>query len=163
MRINSLSKIIGITTIAAAAVGCTRKPLKPMPQELIPTEITHNLDSLSKESQRILNDTTYKFYGNDTLRLNKDFAENPQYFQRKIDSKAKKADKTVKMGKYTKLEPMFFNNRMMLYPKTHYIEEKGHIEHKAVIKNPQILTTDSINMYIPVEYYGKINPKATKK
>lgn len=163
MKINSLSKIIGITTIAAAAVGCTRKPLKPMPQELIPAEITHKMDSLSKESQKILNDTTYKFYGNDTLRLNKDFAENPQYFQRKIEHHAQKTDKIVKVGQYTTFEPLFFNNKMMLYPKTHYIEEKGHMEHKAVIKNPQILTTDSINMYVPVEYYGKINPKATKE
>lgn len=163
MRINSLAKIVGITAIAATTAGCVRKPLKPMPQELISTELTHKMDSLSKESQKILNDTTYKFYGYDTLRINKDFVENPQYFQQEIDSNAKKADKTVRTGQYTKLEPLFYNNKMMLYPKTHYIEEKGHMEHKAVIKNPQILTPDSINMYVPVEYYGKINPKATKE
>ncbi len=163
MRINNLSKIVGISAIAATTTGCVRKPLKPMPQELISTEITHKMDSLSKETQKILNDTTYKFYGYDTLRINKDFAENPQYFQQKMASKAKNADKIVKTGQYTKLEPIFFNNKMMLYPKTHYIEEKEHTEHKAVITKPAILTTDSTDMYVPVEYYGKINPKVTKE
>lgn len=163
MRINNLSKIIGITAITSASIGCTRKPLSSMPEELISKEITQKMDSLSKETQKTLEDTTYKFYGYDTLKINKNFSEKPEDFQDKINSKAKSADKTVVTGQYTKLEPIFFNNKMHLYPKTHFIEEKAHLNHRAVIKNPQIYTTDSTDMYVPVEYYGKINPKAIEE
>lgn len=50
----------------------------------------------------------------------------------------------------------------MRVPKTKYVYAGEHINHKAVIKDPKIFTTDSTDMYIPVEYYGQINPKVSK-
>ena len=70
----------------------------------------------------------------------------------------------VVVDKYTALEPLYpwKPASPMRVPKTKYVYAGEHINHKAVIKDPKIFTTDSTDMYIPVEYYGQINPKVSK-
>lgn len=111
-----------------------------------------------------MNDTTYHFYGRDTLKLNKNFADKTEKFLKEINKQAKSNDKQVVVDKYTALEPLYpwKPASPMRVPKTKYVYAGEHINHKAVIKDSKIFTTDSTDMYIPVEYYGQINPKVSK-
>ena len=149
MKINKLTGYLAVSTLLAACVSSTNKTFKPLPENLIPEQIEHKVDSLSKETKKIMNDTTYHFYGRDTLKLNK---------------QAKSNDKQVVVDKYTALEPLYpwKPASPMRVPKTKYVYAGEHINHKAVIKDSKIFTTDSTDMYIPVEYYGQINPKVSK-
>ena len=148
MKINKLTGYLAVSTLLAACVSSTNKTFKPLPENLIPEQIEHKVDSLSKETKKIMNDTTYHFYGRDTLK----------------HKQAKSNDKQVVVDKYTALEPLYpwKPASPMRVPKTKYVYAGEHINHKAVIKDSKIFTTDSTDMYIPVEYYGQINPKVSK-
>ena len=150
MKINKLTGYLAVSTLLAACVSSTNKTFKPLPENLIPEQIEHKVDSLSKETKKIMNDTTYHFYGRDTLKLNKNFADKTEKFLKEINN--------------TALEPLYpwKPASPMRVPKTKYVYAGEHINHKAVIKDPKIFTTDSTDMYIPVEYYGQINPKVSK-
>lgn len=164
MKINKLTGYLAVSTLLAACVSSTNKTFKPLPENLIPEQIEHKVDSLSKETKEIMNDTTYHFYGRDTLKLNKNFADKTEKFLKEINKQAKSNDKQVIVDKYTALEPLYpwKPASPMRVPKTKYVYAGEHINHKAVIKDSKIFTTDSTDMYIPVEYYGQINPKVSK-
>ncbi len=164
MKINKLTGYLAATTILTACVPSANKTLKPLPENLIPERIEHKLDSLSKKTKEITNDTTYHFYGRDTLELNKNFADKTEKFLKSINKQAESKNKRVVVSKYTDLEPLYpwKPASPIRVPKTKYIYANEHINHKAVIKEPKIFTTDSTDMYVPVEYYGQINPKGSK-
>ena len=134
MKINKLTGYLAVSTLLAACVSSTNKTFKPLPENLIPEQIEHKVDSLSKETKKIMNE------------------------------QAKSNDKQVIVDKYTALEPLYpwKPASPMRVPKTKYVYAGEHINHKAVIKDSKIFTTDSTDMYIPVEYYGQINPKVSK-
>ena len=162
MKINNL-KTLSLSVLLASATACTHKSFKPMPQEYIPCGIKESVDSFSKESQNILKDTSYKCYGYDTVKITPKDVRSISDFGKKLDSKAKEKDKSVITKSYTVMEPVFFNNKMHLYPQVKHKYEKEHMEQKGIIKDVTFLTTDSTDIYIPVEYYGKDNPNVKKK
>ena len=67
--INNFVKFSTAAAVIATTSGCVKKPYREMPKDSIPQGVEQKVDSFSKCSQRILNDTTYKYYGKDTLRL----------------------------------------------------------------------------------------------
>ena len=85
MKINKLTGYLAVSTLLAACVSSTNKTFKPLPENLIPEQIEHKVDSLSKETKKIINDTTYHFYGRDTLKLNKNFADKTEKFLKEIN------------------------------------------------------------------------------
>ena len=59
--------------------------------------------------------------------------------------------------------PIYNAKSTTYYPQVRYKYANEHVNQKAVVKDAKIFTTDSTDMYVPVEYYGQINPKTLKK
>ena len=47
MKINKLTGYLAVSTLLAACVSSTNKTFKPLPENLIPEQIEHKVDSLS--------------------------------------------------------------------------------------------------------------------
>ena len=111
------------------------------------------MDSLAKESKKILSDTTYKYFADDTIRI-------PSYleciipeFQQRIQESAKRTIPMKTVGT-TKTETY--------YPMLHqYISGKriikAHLynDPKVVIDNSKYYNVTGQDVYVPVKYYGK--------
>ena len=83
--------------------------------------------------------------------------------QKKMDKRAKEKDKSVVVGSHMVMVPIYTDKRTTLMPQWHNDYAKIHINQKAIVKDTKVFTTDSTDIYIPVEYYGQINPKTLKK
>lgn len=160
MRINTITKTMILSTLIAGASACQRKPLVEMPEEFISRETKQTLDSIKEQSQNILNDTTYGVYGYDTLRIAQPISLNQ--LKENIDYIAKKNDKQVIVGKFTVMTPVRVGKTTTYHPRVHYKYASEHINQKAVIKSDKMFTTDSTDLYVPVEYYGQKNPEVTR-
>lgn len=164
--INNFIKFTTAAAVIATTSGCVKKPYREMPKDSIPQGVEQKVDSLSKSSQKILNDTTYKYYGKDTLHLRMmpgGTATSIDELQKQINEAAKNSDKRVIVGSYTVMMPLYNGKSTTYYPQVRYKYAKEHVNQKAVVKDAKIFTTDSTDMYVPVEYYGQINPKTLKK
>lgn len=163
---NNFIKFTTAAAVIATTSGCVKKPYREMPKDSIPQGVEQKVDSLSKSSQRILNDTTYKYYGKDTLHLRMmpdGTTTSVNELQDQINKIAKSNDERVVIGSYTAMIPMYNGKSTTYYPQVRHHYADKHMNQKAVVKDAKIFTTDSTDMYIPVEYYGQINPKTLKK
>jgi len=162
MRVGNVFKT-GIISgmMSFCTTSCKKAPYKAVQKSNIPTELVTKLDSLSQESKKILNDTTYRFFGYDTLEINNKLINKTEDFVRGLDKKAKKNTPKVKVGEH-------FENLMIpkrgggfdIIPtmKTDY--EPAFKDQKVVLKSDSLYTTDGKNLFVPAEYYGRKNPKA---
>lgn len=162
MKINTIIKTTLASALIATVSACQRKPLVEMPKENIPQEVEYSLKSINKQSQKVLNDTTYKFYGYDTIRIDGRSPIEPAQLKKEFDKRAEAKDKKVEIDRHTTMQPILVGKTRVLKPHTHYTYASEHINHQAVIKSDKIFTTDSTDIFIPVEYYGQINPKTIK-
>ena len=134
--------------------ACNKPNFRPTTNPYILSEKTLPcLDSLAKESKKILSDTTYKYFAVDTIRI-------PSYleciipkFQQRIQESAKRTIPMKTVGT-TKTETY--------YPMLHqYISGKRIIkvplynDPKVVIDNSKYYTVTGQEVYVPVKYYGK--------
>ena len=165
MKLNNIYKLaIFSSLLTASTVSCVKKPLKEIQTTYLPEKAMIKLDSISKESQKVLQDTSYHFYGYDTLELNiNELKTEPEKIVKKLDKKAKQNTPRSVVRTYTVMEPMFFNNKMKLYPKIKHDYEPNFIKQKAIIKDIKLFTKDSTDFYVPVEYYGIPNQKVLNK
>ena len=162
MRINKITNCVLASALITASTSCSKKPFKQMSKDRIPLMVERKIDSLAKQSKQILKDTTYKYFGKDTLRLSDTEASTKQ-IQKKMDKRAKEKDKSVVVGSHMVMVPIYTDKRTTLMPQWHNDYAKIHINQKAIVKDTKVFTTDSTDIYIPVEYYGQINPKTLKK
>lgn len=163
--INNLIRFTTAAAVITATGGCAKRSYKEMPKHLIPNVVKQKVDSLKIESEKILKDTTYKYYGKDTLHLSLmdgGGATNVKELQKQLNDIAKRNDKRFVESSYTYMMPISNGKTTTLYPQVGYNYADVHINQKALVKDAKIFTTDSTNMYIPVEYYGQINPKYKK-
>lgn len=162
MRVGSIVKTGIVSGLMAISTGCQKAPFKPMLS--VPKNVTQKVDSLIKESEKVTKDTSYIFYGNDTLELTDKFVKNTPEFLQKLNKKAVKNTPKVKTGQH--LENQMIPKRgggfdIIPVMKTDY--SPAYTNQKVVIKSPSIYTRDGKDMYVPVEYYGKNNPELTNK
>ena len=159
MKLNNIYKLaIFSSLLTASTASCVKKPLKEIQTTYLPEKAMIKLDSISKESQKVLLDTSYHFYGYDTLELNiNELKTEPKTIVEKLDRKAKQNTPS------TVMKPMFFNNKMKLYPKIKHDYEPNFINQKVIIKDIKLFTRDSTDFYVPVEYYGIPNQKVLNK
>lgn len=162
MRISGIKyiKTFALSSLLiAGAPSCVNKPYVEMPRENVSENVKTTLDSLVDETSKIKSDTSYIFYGRDTLLLWEDFDEKTDRYLKKINSESKsKAPQTVVDRKIV-LIPTRVGNTTSMRQHVRVVKESDYIETKAVIPSNQIFTKDSVAMYVPVEYYGKSNPK----
>lgn len=141
--------------LAVSSAACKRSVnFTPLAKESLQPKTAQVLDSLVKEGQKILEDSEYISLGYDTLELTKDFSERPDKFIKKANHnlKHKYNDKVVFLLENNSI---FDNsNRIGSAPKK-YI----YIDKTTVIPDSKTYTTDGKTVFVPVEYYGKVNPE----
>lgn len=148
--------------LSVSAVSCKKAPLKPI--NTVRKEYAAKLDSLITEGKKITNDTTYHFFGRDTLEIGDAFVKNTSKAVKDLDKTAKKHTPKFETGKslHTEMIPKSGGGFDMIpVIKPDYVPQ--YVNQKTVVTSDKVFTSDGKDMYIPVEYYGQNNPKAVKK
>lgn len=152
-------KAVSLAALMAVSVSACKRPTNYvyMPKENIPQRTTVVLDSLVKEGEKISQNTDYMYLGGDTLELNKDFSQNPSKFMFIANMIARDNfnDKVcTQENNYTGYPECASSQRYNGF-------KNVYIDKTAIIPNSEVLTTDSTDKYIPVKYYGQINPEVS--
>ena len=156
IRINSIKTGLVSALFALSALSCQKQHYKPLPAEYIPQKTYSNLDSLIKEGEKITSDPSFIQLGYDTVELNKDFAHNPKEFNAKVNERLsdKYNDKIITIDDtYSYTDPQGKGLIDVLHKTNMYTNKT------AVLKSNKLFTTNNNNMFVPVEYYAKFNPK----
>ena len=118
-----------------------------MSEENIEPIYQKTVDMLVAETDEYLNDSNYKTYETDTVRVPWTFTRNPKAFLKKLQRDAKYKVPKVKIEDSTEVSP-----KSITKPK--------FIEPKAAISSNEFFTRGSSKkIYIPVTYLGKPNPE----
>lgn len=142
---------VGLMSVMTA---CNKPNFRPTTNPYILSEKTLPcLDSLAKESKKILSDTTYKYFADDTIRI-------PSYleciipkFQQRIQESAKRTIPMKTLGT-TKTETYYPMLRQFISGKR-IIKVPLYNDPKVVIDNSKYYTATGQDVYVPVKYYGK--------
>lgn len=162
MRVGNIIKtgvLAGMMSVGVSS--CKKAPFQKMSADKVSTEVVTKLDSLKQEGAKLVQDTTYKFFGYDTLKITRNLTENTDKFVKKIDKEAKANTPKVKVGEH--FENMMIPKRgggFDLIPTMKTDFEPAYINQKAIVTSDALYTTNGKDMYVPVEYFGKKNPKA---
>ena len=165
MKVSQIIKTGIISTMLVSGVtSCKKVPFSHVQKTNLPKEVTGKLDSLSLITQKIKNDKTYYHFGNDTLEITDKLTKKPAEYLKKLNNQAIKNTPTVKTGTHTEIQMIpktggGFTQIFVVKP----TKEPKYIEQKAVINPENIYTRDGKDYYVPVEYYGKHNPKISEK
>ena len=151
-------RAVSLAAMMAVTVSACKKPANfvPVSKDYIQPKTTAILDSLVKEGKKISENTDCVYLGSDTLELNKDFSKNPARFLNKATmiARDKFNDKVyTKKYDYTPSYPECVSTKRNSEFKDMYIDKT------AIIPNAETFTTDSTDIYVPVEYYGRVNPE----
>lgn len=111
------------------------------------------MDSLAKESSKILSDTTYKHFANDTIRIPSYLECIVPKFKQRIQETAKRTIpmKTVGVAKTETYYPMLHQN----ISGKRIVRAPLYEDPKVVINNSIYYTATGQDVYVPVKYYGK--------
>lgn len=154
MRVRNIILTSLIAGSQLAVTSCKRAPLRPMPEKQIQPIVTQKIDSIAKETQKILKISEYQKFGQDTLELTKDFLSNPKKFVAKINKSATRNTPEECVGSYTVMTQIYNGKSTITIPQIRHIYEDEYKNAKAVISSTKIFTRDNKDMYMPVEYYG---------
>ena len=162
MRISALGnlKTFALSSLLlSGATSCVQKSYVEMPQEKVSAEVKATLSTMINETSEVKNDTSYILYGKDTLLLWSDVASKQKRYLQNINNAASSNTPQTVVDRKIVLIPSRVGNTTIMRQHVRVVKEPNYIETKAVIPSDKILTRDSVAMYIPVEYYGKHNPK----
>ena len=156
MRISGIVKTSLIAFTVAGISACKKLPYKSV--EAIPLTVSSKLNLLHHKTQNIKRDTTYHFFGYDTLEINNKFYSNIREYIKEINESAVKNTPKTKVGKH--LERQMIPKRgggfdQIFVWKNDY--KPDYKEQKAVVVSDSVYTTNGSDYYIPVEYYGRKN------
>ena len=156
MRIRNIILSSLIAGSQFAVTSCKKAPLKPMSEKYIQPVVTQKIDSIAKETQKILQNSKYQKFGEDTLELTKDFLSNTKNFVDNINHSATIHIPEECVATYVVMTPIPIYNAKSLQtiPKLKRIYEDIYKNAKAVISSTKIFTRNNEDMYVPVEYYG---------
>lgn len=164
MKIYNILKTSVLTTAVISGLNsCERKSYKLVPQENIQKNIRIKLDSFSRESKKILKNTSYEFYDSDMIKLDSTFETNTNKFINTLKNRAqKKNDKVIEYSRVM-LTPLFYENKSEVHAVIRHKYTNKYLSPKVVLKKVQLYTTDNKDKYIQVEYFGIANPKVSNK
>ena len=154
MRIRNIILTSLIAGSQFAVTSCKKAPLRPMAENAIQPVVTQKIDSIAKETQKILQNSKYQKFGEDTLKLTKDFFSNPKKFVDNMNKFAAVHSPEECVGAYTEMIQIHNGNSITTIPKLRQIYEDVYKNAKAVISSTKIFTRNNRDMYVPVEYYG---------
>lgn len=142
--------------LLALSVACThnKMPYVEMPRENMSPATIKNINDLTEKSKSITQDSRYVKYGEDTLEITNKSLKKTAAFQKKLNTIASAHVEQIVTSMY--LKPVPYGKSIVMVPKYNYSPK--YTNPIAIVK-PPILTRDSLDMYVPVEYYGIPNPK----
>ena len=143
-----------LTGLMSAMTACNKPNFRPTTNPYILSEKTLPcLDSLAKESKKILSDTSYKHFANDTILIPSYLECIAPKFKQRIQETAKRAIPKKTIG-ITKTETYYPTLRQFISEK---VPQKAPLyeDPKIVIDNSIYYTATGQDVYVPVKYYGK--------
>lgn len=166
MRIlKNLRTAITATMLALSTSSCMQKAggYVDMPENLMEPAVREVVDRVVAKTRTSIPDSTYKCFHKDTLYFHKDLIKKngEAYMLDRLHDKAVQAvDSTthetipVVVPKKKKIGKEGKQVIVDLVEKNIPIRSANHLDPQAVIASDKILTRDSVNFYLPVEYYG---------
>lgn len=161
---NTFLKVGILSSVLSCGLSaCQKAPLKEVPKEKLENVIVNRVDSFISESKKVLQNKEYQSYGKDTLKLTQEFFQNPKEFFKELDKKAKSEVPRVVVRTYTVMVPSVVHKWRVVEPQTRHEYARKFVEPCALILSDKIYTRDSIDRYVPVEYFGVQNKKLMDK
>ena len=158
LKISTIRAGVLAALLTFSAAGCKKAAtFKRMPKTYVAERVHHNLDSIRNATVNIISNGEYKLIGRDTVKLENDFMLHPKKFMEKQNKALMdKYTETVKgKSKFDYITTP--DGDAYIYNPDRYDK---YINKTTVIRNTDIYTTDYTDMYVGVEHYAKINPKA---
>ena len=155
MKIGSIIKTTVVSLTALAATSCERGPVHQIKPNAMISEF---VDSFSREGQKVLKDTSYHFYGKDTLQLDtKDLSSNSDKFLKNADS----AIPDSVTGQRVSNIVYYSGKSMRIIPTVTNIMENKFVNPKTVVDN-KVFANKNGELFVPVKFYGQKNPELKK-
>lgn len=154
-----LSKIRAglLSAVLLFSAGGCKKAYKVMPHEYVPQKALNSLDSIRKSGVEIISNPEFKLLGTDTVKLDKDFILHPE----KLMEEQNKALETKYRDRYVSGSTAnIWSDPDGAGMVVDYDYTSKYVDKTAVLNSNNIYTTDYLDMYVPVEHYARINPKA---
>ena len=139
--------------MAATVAGCTpkRQKLVPMPSEYVPAKTVQLVNSLYRDGITVKYNKKNVLLDRDTVKLGKDFVKDPDSFYRNTNSfLSQNYNETICPEEEGSEGKGYFDTQ-------NYYDK--YVNKQAIVSGKTLYTTDSIDVYVPVEYYGEINPE----
>jgi len=161
MKIGKILKV-GILggLISLSSASCKKASSGYIPAQNIPQGIAKRVELIRWQTHRIVQDSSYKYYGKDTLEITEDIFNGTRAYLNKLNKIAEKKTPDIWTGAKLIRETIIENNgkrNEIQLLKDIYIPR--YINQKAVIKSTDVFTHNGENIYVPVEFYGIPNPK----
>lgn len=157
MKVSKIIKagIIG-SLLSVSVSSCKKAPYKLVEKNNIPKEIVQKIDSLVKESEKVSEDKTYTFFGNDTLEITGKLVKSTPEYLKSLNKTANKKIPKIKTGMH--LENLMIpksGGGFNIIPVMKPTMEPKYSEAKSVISSSEIYSRNGKDLYVPVKYYGK--------
>ena len=144
------------TMLVCSVCSCEKKPYYEMSE--VPYDVKSKMDLIRHNTTDILRDTSYHTYGYDTVKINKDFYHDKQKYLESLTQKAIKQTPKTEIGKHIEIQMIPKRgggfDQIPVLKKDYKPDFK---DQRPVIQSNKVFTTDGKTLYIPVEYYGRLN------
>jgi hypothetical protein len=106
----------------------------------------------------VLKDTAYQCFGKDTIKITQEFFTNPLKYVKNLNKKAVKSTPKKKVGIRTEIQmiPKSGGGFMQILTVKN-VYAPIYKDQIVLIKSDKLSTSDGDDLYVPVEYYGKID------
>jgi hypothetical protein len=142
--------------IAAGVFSCKKAPYQEIQD--VPKYTSEKIDLIKYKTGKILKDSSYSFYGYDTVEINRDFYSNQHEFLKSLTKTAIEKTPKTQIGKHIKIQMIPKRgggfDQIPTWEKDY---KPNYKDQKVVVKSDKVYTTDGEDMYIPIEYYGRKN------
>ena len=166
--LKNIRTAVTATMLALSTSSCMQKAggYVDMPQNLIDPAVREVVDNVVRTTRKSIPDSTYKCFHKDTLYFQTDLIKKngEAYILDKLHAKAIQAvdsttHETIPVVVPRKKKVGKDGERVIvdLIEKDIPIRSADHLDPRAVIASDKILTRDSVNIYLPVAYYGVPN------
>lgn len=159
MKVGNVLKY-GILSGLFAVSACKKTPYVLKPAAEVPARMENKINLLKMQTNYILKDKRYEYFGKDTLEITDDIYNGIRLYMRKMDQVAEKNTPKTKTGHH-------LENQMIpktgggfdIIPIMKNDYSPNYINQKAVITSNDVFTRNGEDIYVPVEYCGIPNPE----
>ena len=130
MQILKLAKVpIAGSLLMAGMLACYESPVsyKSVGTDMLNLKVKESLNIMKASSKNVIDNPDYKYYGKDTIEVTSDIWKSYDDYIAKL-------------------------NRLAMEKNSYSCSEL-----KTVINSDEVYTNSGLDVYIPVEYYGKLN------